>query len=137
MIFPARHRLRRWSSGKSCDIGLRLAGSSQTGQLLILFHNVSSVLTKTPCQHSSQVPRSRIKAFMCRPRCCFPRLCPPELTNQNHHCQRDARFLWLKDNELPLCFRHCLFLTCSYRDNPIFSRNVTSQTCSKTELKTG
>ena len=25
-----------------------------------------------------------------------------------------------EDNELPQRCRHCLFLTCSYRDNPIF-----------------
>ena len=49
----------------------------------------------------------------------------------------DARFSWLLDNDLPKRCRHYLFLTCSYRDDPIFSPNVTSETCSKTYLKTG
>ena len=29
-------------------------------------------------------------------------------------------FHWLEDNDFPPRCRHCLFLTCSYRDNPIF-----------------
>ena len=66
--------------GKSCAINLRVAGSSPAGQLLIYFHNVSPVLTKTLCGHSSLVPRPRIKAFVRRPRCCLPRLRPlPQL----------------------------------------------------------
>ena len=40
-----------------------------------------------------------------------------KLTNQNGHWHGDARFLWLEDNEFSLLLRHCLFLTCSYRDN--------------------
>ena len=62
---------------KSCAIDLRVAGSNLAGQLLILFLDVFSVLAKALCRHSSLVLRSRIKAFVCRPRCCFPRLCPP------------------------------------------------------------
>ena len=43
-----------------------------------------------------------------------------KLTSQNGHWHDDARFSWLPDNDLPDRCRHCLFLTCSYRDNPIF-----------------
>ena len=45
-------------------INLRVAGSNPAGQLLIYFHNVFPVLTKTLCRHASLVPRSCIKAFM-------------------------------------------------------------------------
>ena len=44
--------------------------------------------------------------------------------------------MFIEDNDLPPCCRHCLFLTCCYRDNLIFSRNVTPETCSNTQLKT-
>ena len=44
----------------------------------------------------------------------------PEINNQNGHWHGDARFSWLQDNDLPLDCRRCLFLTCSYRDNPYF-----------------
>ena len=53
--------------GKSCAIDLRVADSNPAGQLLIYFHNVYPVLTKTLCRHSSPVPRSRIKAFVRKP----------------------------------------------------------------------
>ena len=33
--------------GKSCAVDLRVAGSNLAGQLLIYFHNVFPVLTKT------------------------------------------------------------------------------------------
>ena len=58
-----------------------------------------------------------------------------KLTNQNGHWHGDARFSCLENIDLPLrCYcRHCLF----YRDHPIFSCNVTFETCSKTKLKTG
>ena len=46
--------------GKSCAIDLRVAGSNPAGQLLIYFHNVFPVLTKTLCQHPSLAPRSHI-----------------------------------------------------------------------------
>ena len=59
--------------GKSCAIDLMVADSSPAGQLLIYFHNVFPVLTKTLCQHLSLVPKSRIKAFVCKPRRCSPR----------------------------------------------------------------
>ena len=66
--------------GKSCIIDLRVEVSNQAGQLLICFHNVlpvlttvlTTVLTKTPCRHSSLVPKSCIKAFMCKPGRCSP-----------------------------------------------------------------
>ena len=51
-------------------LGRRVAGSNPAGQLLIYFHNVFPVLTKTLCRHSSLVPRSRIKAFVCKLRRC-------------------------------------------------------------------
>ena len=54
----------------------------------------------------------------------------PTLTNESSHWHGDARFSWLEDNDLLLRCRHCLFLTCSCRDYPIFSRNVTCDTCS-------
>ena len=57
--------------------------------------------------------------------------CCQKLTNQNNNWHGDTQFSWLKDNDLPPCCRHCLFLTHSYRKNPIFSLNVTSETCSK------
>ena len=38
----------------------------------------------------------------------------------------------LENSDLLLCLRHCLFLTYSNRDRPIFSRNITSETCSET-----
>ena len=47
----------------------------------MFFHNAFSVLTKSLCWHSSLVPRSRIKVFVRRQQCCFPRLCPPALTD--------------------------------------------------------
>ena len=40
------------------------------------------------------------------------------------------------DAQSLLCCRHYLCLTCSYRDNPFFSLNVTSETSSKTYPKT-
>ena len=64
----------------------------------------------------------------------LPRNQPIKTTNQNRH--GDVRFSWLEDDDLPPCCRHCLLLTCSYRDNPTFSRNVTPETCSETKLKT-
>ena len=64
--------IRPTVSPKSCALDPRAAGSSLAGQLLIFFHNVFSVLTKTLCRHSSLVPRSRIKAFMRSPRCYLP-----------------------------------------------------------------
>ena len=63
--------------GESCAIDLRVAGSNPAGQLLIYFHNVFPVLTKTLCQHSSLVPRSHIKAFMCKLRHCSCRPSTP------------------------------------------------------------
>ena len=103
--------------GESCAIDLRVAGSNPAGQLLIYFHNVFSVLTKTLsafksssqiphqsfraqtglnpagqlliyfhnvfqflqklCRHSSLVPRSRIKAFVGKPRLAHAGLRPP------------------------------------------------------------
>ena len=60
-----------------------------------------------------------------------------KLTNQNGHWYGDAGFPWLEDNDLPMRCKSRQSLTCSYRDDPIFSRNVTSETFSKTYLKTG
>ena len=57
-----------------------------------------------------------------------------KLTNQNSHWHGDARFSWPEDNDLPLRCRRCLFLTCSYRDNPFF---FTQCDIFKTYLKTG
>ena len=54
-------------------IDLRVAGSNPAGQLLIYFHNVFPVLTKTLCRHSNLVPRSRIKALVRKPRRCSRR----------------------------------------------------------------
>ena len=55
---------------------------------------------------------------------CFPgrinALVPRNETNRNGHWDGDARLSWLEDNEFSLRLRHCLFLTSSYRDNPIF-----------------
>ena len=45
----------------------------------------------------------------------------PEITSQYSHWHRDARFSWLEDIDIPLHSRHNLFLTYTYRDNPIFS----------------
>ena len=53
-------------------INLRVAGSNPAGQLLIYVHNVFPVLTETLCRHVSLVPRSRIKAFVRKPRRCSP-----------------------------------------------------------------
>ena len=56
----------------------RVVGSNPIGQLLIYFHSVFPVLTKTLlCRHASLVPRSRIKAFV--PNCgvAHPSLRPP------------------------------------------------------------
>ena len=58
-------------------IDLRVAGSNPDGQLLIYFHNVFPVLTKTLCRHVSLVPRSRIKAFVRKPQRCSPRPSDP------------------------------------------------------------
>ena len=58
-------------------IDLRVAGSNLAGQLLIYFHNVFPVLTKTQCQHASLVPRSRIKAFVRKLRLAHSGLRPP------------------------------------------------------------
>ena len=59
-----------------------VAGSNPAGQLLIYFHNVFPVLTKTLCRHSGLVPRSRIKAFVRKPRRCSPGL---RLTTEVHN----------------------------------------------------
>ena len=56
--------------GKSCANDLRVADSNPAGQLLIYFHNVFPVLTKTLHRHSSLVTGSRIKAFVPKPRRC-------------------------------------------------------------------
>ena len=54
--------------GKSCAIDLRVAGSNPAGQLLIYFHNVFPVLTKTLCRHSSLVQSFRTQtAALLRP----------------------------------------------------------------------
>ena len=58
-------------------IDLRVAGSNLAGQLLIYFHNVFPVLTKTLCRHASLAPRSGIKAFVRKPRRCSPWPSPP------------------------------------------------------------
>ena len=55
----------------NCElIDLRVAGSNPAGQLLIYFHNVFPVLAKILCRHANLVPRSHIKAFVCKPRRC-------------------------------------------------------------------
>ena len=50
--------------GKSCAIDLRVAGSNPAGQLMIYFHNVFPVLTKTltTFKSSSQVPHQSFRA---------------------------------------------------------------------------
>ena len=58
-------------------IDLKVAGSNPAGQLLIYFHNVFPVLTKTLCRHASLVPTSCIKAFMRKPRRCSRRPSAP------------------------------------------------------------
>ena len=58
--------------------------------------------------------------------------CPESNQNQNGHWHGDARFSWIENEDLPPRYRHCLFLTRSYKDNPIFSCNGTPETCSKT-----
>ena len=58
--------------GKLCAVDLTVAGSSPAGQLLIFFHNVFQVLTKTLGRHSSLLPRSRIKASVRKLRRCSP-----------------------------------------------------------------
>ena len=68
--------------GQSCTIDLRVAGSNPAGQLLIYFHNLFPVLTKTLCRHSSLVPRSRIKAYVRKLRRCSPG--PPGSINGKH-----------------------------------------------------
>ena len=42
---------------------LRAAGSNPAGQLLIYFHSVFPVLTKTLCRHSNLVPKSCINSL--------------------------------------------------------------------------
>ena len=73
--FPNGEAMAQWQNRALID--LRVAGSNPAGQLLIYFHNVFPVLTKTLCQHPSLVPRSRIKAFMRKPRRCSTRPSPP------------------------------------------------------------
>ena len=63
--------------GKSCAIDLSVADSNPAGQLLIYFHNIFPVLTKTLSRYSSLVSRSRIKAFVRKPRRCSPRPLAP------------------------------------------------------------
>ena len=63
--------------GKSCVIDLRVAGSSPAGQLLIYFHNVFPVLTKTICRHSSLVPRPASKLSRANRGVAHPGLRPP------------------------------------------------------------
>ena len=43
-----------------------------------------------------------------------------KLTNQNRHWHGDTQFSWPEDNDLRQHYRYCLFLSCSYRDNPVF-----------------
>ena len=58
--------------GESCAIDPRVVGSNPAGQLLIYFQKLFPVLTKTLCQHSSLVPRSRIETFMRKLHRCSP-----------------------------------------------------------------
>ena len=92
-IFMVRHS----AVGKSCAIDLRVAGSNPAGQLLIYFDNVFPVLTKALCRTSSLVPRSRIKAFVRKPRRCSPRRSPPPPppdTRQRWSALPDTRQRW-------------------------------------------
>ena len=93
--------------GKSCAIDLRVEGSSPAGQLLIYFHNVFPVLTKTLCRYSDLVPRSRIKASVRRLRCCLPRPSPPspkythiDCLITSGRCEIETKFIFAK---LRLC----------------------------------
>ena len=43
-----------------------------------------------------------------------------KLTNRNSHWHGEVQFSWPEDNELPTLSKHCLFLTCSHRDNLFF-----------------
>ena len=60
-------------------IDLRVEGLNLVGQLLIYFHSVFPVLTKTLCRHASLVPKSRIKAFMSKLQRCSPQPSAPLL----------------------------------------------------------
>ena len=62
--------------GKSCAVNLRVVRLNPAGQLLLYFHNVFPVLTKTLCRHASLIPRSLVKALMHKPRRCSPRPSP-------------------------------------------------------------
>ena len=62
---------------KSCAIDLRVAGLSPAGQLLIYFHNVFPVLTKTLCQRSSLVPKSASKLLYANCGTAQPAFAPP------------------------------------------------------------
>ena len=44
----------------------------------------------------------------------------PKINQTKGHWHGDAQFSWLEDNDILLRCRHCLLLTSSYRDNPIF-----------------
>ena len=90
VIRPKMSTLNTTSSdgtiGKSCATDLRGSRFKPAGQLLVVcpkvnFHDVFSVLTKNLCRHSSLVRRPCIKPFVRRPRCCFPRLRPPDFSN--------------------------------------------------------
>ena len=92
--------------GKSCAVDLRVAGSSPPGQLLIFFHNVFSVLTKTLYRHSSLVPRSLIKDFVRSPRCCIPRLRPPALSIPARHPLMSIGIVSLSFDLIPAFLKH-------------------------------
>ena len=69
------------------------------------------------------------------------RLKTKELQSKMYLTQTQTHTLRLIDSlesihDLSLRGRHRLFLACKYRDNPIFSLNVTSEICSETYLKT-
>ena len=51
-----------------------------------------------------------------------------KVINQNGHQNSDAQFSWPEENNLPLRGRFCLLMTCSCRDNPVFSPTITYRT---------
>ena len=84
LLSPLVHQLWRWCSGKIVDYLSKGLPVRIHWAVIGFSQNVSSDDDLSGRQ-SGPVPRVCIKAFIRRPRCCFPRLRPPD-------CTLDQRF---------------------------------------------
>ena len=95
----------------------------------VLREKLIQTLNTIPSYHTMnealdyRIDQRRSLVFPRQYRNCFSkdyRSAAQKLTNQNSRWHSNARFSWPEENDLPQHCRHCLFLTCSYRDYPVF-----------------